>query len=78
MEIGNLVKEMLSFAPYINPPFAFQAPKEKRKCVHTNTKKIKTKIIYIYFIFYFCICSDSIIGPCRRDQCPRGQGPRPH
>ena len=51
MEIGNLVKEMLSFAPYINPPFAFQAPKEKRKCVHTNTKKNKNKN-YIY-IFYF-------------------------
>jgi hypothetical protein len=28
MGIGNLVKETLSYAPYITPPFAFPASKE--------------------------------------------------
>ena len=49
MEIGNLVKKTLPFASYINPPFAFLAPKEKHKYIgasaqtrltsHTNRKK---------------------------------------
>jgi hypothetical protein len=36
MEIGNLVKEMLPPIPYINPPFAFPAPKEKQKCISVS------------------------------------------
>jgi hypothetical protein len=45
--IGKLVKEMLPSTPYINPPFAFPAPKENRKCISTSAwtkKKIKNKI----------------------------------
>jgi hypothetical protein len=48
MGIGNLVKETLPFAPYINPPFAFPAPKEKRKCISASAQ---TGILF--FIFYF-------------------------
>jgi hypothetical protein len=36
MEFGNLVKEMLPSAPYINPPFAFPATKEKHKCISAS------------------------------------------
>jgi hypothetical protein len=38
MGIENLVKKMLPFASYINPPFAFPAPKEKRKCISTSER----------------------------------------
>jgi hypothetical protein len=31
MGIGNLIKETLLPTVYINPPFAFPAPKEKHK-----------------------------------------------
>jgi hypothetical protein len=36
MGIGNLVKEMLLSASYINPPFAFPAPKKKRKYISAS------------------------------------------
>jgi hypothetical protein len=38
MEVGNLVKEMLLSASYINIPFAFLAAKEKRKCISAITR----------------------------------------
>jgi hypothetical protein len=50
MGIGNLVKETIPPTPYINPPFAFWAPKEKHKYISasaqtrptsTRTRKIK-------------------------------------
>jgi hypothetical protein len=36
MGVGNLVKEMLPSASYINPPFTFPAAKEKRKCISVS------------------------------------------
>jgi hypothetical protein len=47
MEIGNLVKETIPSAPYINPPFAFPAPKEKHKCISApaSTKKNKKFLV---------------------------------
>jgi hypothetical protein len=36
--IGNLVKETLPSAPYINPPFAFPALKEKHKCISVSAQ----------------------------------------
>jgi hypothetical protein len=41
MEVGNLVMEMLPSAPYINPPFAFPAAKEKRKCVRMDATCVR-------------------------------------
>jgi hypothetical protein len=41
MGIGNLVKETLPTTPYINPPFAFPAPKEKRKCISVSVRTQK-------------------------------------
>jgi hypothetical protein len=38
MGIGNLVKEILPFTPYINPPFAFPAPKEKHKYISVSAQ----------------------------------------
>jgi hypothetical protein len=38
MGIGNLVKETLPSASYINPPFAFPAPEEKHKCIKASTR----------------------------------------
>jgi hypothetical protein len=57
MGVGNLVKEILLSALYINPPFAFLATKEKCKCISASMqtqKKNKTKFIYLFiFIFIF-------------------------
>jgi hypothetical protein len=36
--VGNLVKEMLPSAPYINLPFAFPSTKEKRKCISASVQ----------------------------------------
>jgi hypothetical protein len=36
MGVGNLAKEMLQSAPYINPQFAFTVAKEKHKCISTS------------------------------------------
>jgi hypothetical protein len=36
MGVGDLVKEMLLFASYINPPFAFPAAKEKRNYISAS------------------------------------------
>jgi hypothetical protein len=46
MGIGNLVKETLPSALYINPPFVFPAPKEKHKYISASarTGKIIKKI----------------------------------
>jgi hypothetical protein len=38
MGVGNLIKEMLPFASYINLPFAFPAAKEKRKCISASAR----------------------------------------
>ena len=39
--IQNFVKEMLPFAPYMNPPFAFPPAKEKRKYRSTSVRMEK-------------------------------------
>jgi hypothetical protein len=44
MGIGNLVKETLPSAPYINPPFAFPGPKEKRKCISSSARTRPTSV----------------------------------
>jgi hypothetical protein len=67
MGIGNLVKETLLSASYINPPFAFPTSKDKHKCISTFawtrpmsprmqpmsawTRKKILKIIF-YFLFF--------------------------
>jgi hypothetical protein len=47
MGIGNLVKETIQSAPYINPPFAFPAPKEKRKYISASART--NLFIYLFF-----------------------------
>jgi hypothetical protein len=87
MGIGNLVKETLSTVSYINPPFAFPAPKEKRKCISASAwmrpasarmqKNIKKRKFFLFFIFYFLIFprvhADAVTGPPKRNQCLHGQ-----
>jgi hypothetical protein len=43
IRVGNLVKEMLPSASYINPTFTFLVAKEKRKCISTSARTIKIK-----------------------------------
>jgi hypothetical protein len=44
MGIRNLVKETLPSAPYINPPFAFPASKEKRKYISASARMEKNNL----------------------------------
>jgi hypothetical protein len=68
MGIGNLVKEMLPSAPYINPPFAFPTPKEKHKFISAY---VRTE----FFIFFPRPqgCTHASTSSHGRNQRPRGQ-----
>jgi hypothetical protein len=72
--------------PYINPQFAFLAPKKKHKCISASarmwpasarTRKIKNKISasaqteFLIFNLFFPVRTDVVMGPHR-------QGPHPH
>jgi hypothetical protein len=66
MGIGNLVKETASVRTLNQPPFAFPAPKEKRKCIsasmRTRPASVQTqkkKIFNIFsFPFFFLVRAD--------------------
>jgi hypothetical protein len=53
MGIGNLVKETLLSTSYINPPFAFPAPKEKSKCISASVRTHSRVRADGNFYFYF-------------------------
>jgi hypothetical protein len=93
MGIGNLVKETLPSTLYINPPFAFLAPKEKRKCISAVARTRKNNNLKKKINFFFRIRVDGT--NVRADATslsvdgfyfilklsfpdPRWRGPRPH
>jgi hypothetical protein len=79
MGIGNLVKETLPSAPYINPPFAFPAPKEKRKCISASaqTRPASVRMNFFIFLYLFCVRADAITGPRQEAPRPHGRGDFP-
>jgi hypothetical protein len=52
MGIGNLVKETASVRTLHQPPFAFPAPKEKRKCISASAQMQKKKTEKNLFYFF--------------------------
>jgi hypothetical protein len=79
MGIGNLVKEMLPSAPYINPPFAFPTSKEKRNYISASARTQlafeRTGFLFLFLFYFICILVDgtsihvdALTRPCGQEK----------